>query len=254
MRGARPDCVSEEAKRRQRDQVGTLGSGNHYLEVQRVTDIYDENAAEVFGLRRGEVVVSIHCGSRGLGHQIGTDYLAVMAAKAQEWGIRLPERDLACAPIRSEIGERYLGAMRAGMNSAMANRQVLTALTRQVFANYFAGARLPLLYDVSHNTCKEETHEVDGRERQLFVHRKGDARLWPGAPRHPRGFSWGRPAGHRRREHGDLLVRLGGEHGEGLAVAPLRLPRRGARGRAQRGDAPLERQGGRRANWHKKES
>jgi tRNA-splicing ligase RtcB len=189
LRGARPDCVSEEAKRRQRDQVGTLGSGNHYLEVQRVTDIYDENAAEVFGLRRGEVVVSIHCGSRGLGHQIGTDYLAVMAAKAQEWGIRLPERDLACAPIRSEIGERYLGAMRAGMNSAMANRQVLTALTRQVFANYFAGARLPLLYDVSHNTCKEETHEVDGRERQLFVHRKGATRAFgPGHPDIPEAF------------------------------------------------------------------
>ncbi|MFZ5512157.1 MAG: RtcB family protein [Pseudomonadota bacterium] len=178
MRGAEPSAVSDQAKRRQRDEMGTLGSGNHYLEVQHVAKVYDEDIARVFGLREGEVVVSIHCGSRGLGHQIGTDFLREMVLGARAAGIELPDRELACAPLDSELGRRYLGAMRAAINCALANRQILTHLTRETFAEVLPQVRLPMLYDVSHNTCKEETHRVDGRERRLFVHRKGATRAF----------------------------------------------------------------------------
>jgi tRNA-splicing ligase RtcB len=176
--GARPDAVSEQAKKRQRDQMGTLGSGNHYLEVQEVVVVYDERAASTFGLRLGDVVVSIHCGSRGLGHQIGTEFLREMAVAAPEHNIVLPDLELACAPIRSELGERYLGAMRAAMNCALANRQILTHLTRRVFGHFFPGHMLDLLFDVSHNTCKDEWHDVAQRKRRLFVHRKGATRAF----------------------------------------------------------------------------
>ena len=178
MSGARPDCVSDKAKKRQRREVGTLGSGNHYLEVQEVAEIHDVETARAFGIGRGDAVISIHCGSRGLGHQIGTEFLREMTDAATEFGIELPNRELACAPIRSPVGERYLGAMRAGINCALANRQVLTHLTREVFRQILPEARLELLFDVSHNTCKVETHEVDGAERQLFVHRKGATRAF----------------------------------------------------------------------------
>lgn len=186
MAGADPKAVSAQAKKRQREEMGTLGSGNHYLEVQRVAEIYDEATAAVFGLVRDQVVVSIHCGSRGLGHQIGTEYLKEMALAAKSYGIVLPDRELACAPITSPVGQRYLGAMRAAINCALANRQILTHLTRKVFAEFFTGLSLPLLYDVSHNTCKVETHEVDGRKRTLYVHRKGATRAFgPGHPELP---------------------------------------------------------------------
>ncbi len=189
MAGADPAAVSELAKRRQRDEMGTLGSGNHYLEVQHVAQVYAPELAEAFGLREGEVVVSIHCGSRGLGHQIGTEYLREMALAAKAYGIELPDRELACAPLDSEVGRRYLGAMRAGINCALANRQIITHLTREAFAEVLPQARLELLYDVSHNTCKEEEHEVDGRRRRLFVHRKGATRAWgPGHPQLPEPF------------------------------------------------------------------
>ena len=189
MDGARPEHVSAQAKKRQRDEVGTLGSGNHYLEVQHVAAIHEPRIADVFGLREGDVVVSIHCGSRGLGHQIGTEFLREMALAAQEYGIHLPDRELACAPIRSPVGQRYLGAMRAGINCALANRQVITHLTREVFARFYPDAELTLLYDVSHNTCKEETHEVDGQPRRLYVHRKGATRAFgPGHPDLPAVF------------------------------------------------------------------
>jgi tRNA-splicing ligase RtcB len=178
MPGARPDCVSEKAKRRQRGETGTLGSGNHYLEIQEVAEVFDTATASAFGLSLGDVVVSIHCGSRGLGHQIGTEFLQEMAIAATEVGIALPDRELACAPIRSEIGERYLGAMRAGINCALANREVIGQLTREVFAGLFPAARLELLYDVSHNTCKVEEHEIDGDTRALFIHRKGATRAF----------------------------------------------------------------------------
>jgi tRNA-splicing ligase RtcB len=178
MAGADPAAVSDAAKRRQRDEMGTLGSGNHYLEVQRVAEIFDAATARSFGLEVDGILVSIHCGSRGLGHQIGTDFLREMAVAAKAAGIALPDRELACAPIRSEIGQRYLGAMRAAINCALANRQILTHLTRNAFQAVLPNAKLDLLYDVSHNTCKVEEHEVDGKRRKLFVHRKGATRAF----------------------------------------------------------------------------
>ena len=183
MAGAMPEHVSAKARRRQQDEMGTLGSGNHYLEVQRVAAIYDARAADAFGLGLDDIVVSIHCGSRGLGHQIGTEFLAKMAVTAVEHGIVLPDRELACAPLDSDIGQQYLGAMRAAVNCALANRQIITHLVRSVFADVLPQAQLKLLYDVSHNTCKEERHMVDGVERRLFVHRKGATRAF--GPGHP---------------------------------------------------------------------
>lgn len=183
MAGADPAHVSAQAKHRQREEMGTLGSGNHYLEVQEIAEILDLPAAEAFGLRKGEIVVTIHCGSRGLGHQIGTDYLREMVAEAPSFGISLPDRELACAPIESELGRRYLGAMRAAVNCALANRQIISDLVRKVFAYRFPDTRLDLLYDVSHNTCKVEEHQVGGMKRRLFVHRKGATRAF--GPEHP---------------------------------------------------------------------
>jgi tRNA-splicing ligase RtcB len=180
--GADPDAVSEHAKQRQRDEMGTLGSGNHYLEVQVVTAVYDADKAAAFGIAEGDVMVSIHCGSRGLGHQIGTEYLKRMLVAAPKHGIDLPDRELACAPIRSDLGRAYLGAMRAGINCALANRQIITHLTRQVFDDLL-DADLSLLYDVSHNTCKRESHDIGGQRRELYVHRKGATRAY--GPGHP---------------------------------------------------------------------
>lgn len=182
MKGADPAAVSDFAKRRQRDEMGTLGSGNHYLEVQKVVETYHP-AATAFGIRPGEVVVSIHCGSRGLGHQIGTDFLREMVAEAPTYGLHVPDRELASAPIESPLGQKYLGAMRAAINCALANREIITHLTRQAFADLFPDTDLTLLYDVSHNTCKVEEHAVDGRTQRLFVHRKGATRAF--GPGHP---------------------------------------------------------------------
>jgi tRNA-splicing ligase RtcB len=178
MRDAIPAEVSARARQRQRQQMGTLGSGNHYLELQEVVEIFDARIGAAYGLRVGDMLVSIHCGSRGMGHQIGTEFLRSMAISAQEHGIALPERELACAPIRSVVGESYLGAMRAGINCALANRQILTELTRRVFDELLPNADLRLLYDVSHNTCKVEEHRVGGQSRRLFVHRKGATRAF----------------------------------------------------------------------------
>lgn len=186
MEGAEPDKVSEQAKRRQRDEIGTLGSGNHYLEVQEIVELYDRKAADRFRLRVGEVVVSVHCGSRGLGHQIGTEFLKQMVVAAPGFDIDLPDRELACAPIKSALGQAYLGAMRAAINCALANRQVITHLAREVFADVCPGTRLDLIYDVSHNTCKLEPHTVGGETRRLYVHRKGATRAFgPGHPALP---------------------------------------------------------------------
>ncbi|HKZ97431.1 MAG TPA: RtcB family protein [Hyphomicrobiaceae bacterium] len=178
QKDADPAAVSEQARKRQRREMGTLGSGNHYLEVQVVSEIFDEAAACAFGLERGECVVTIHCGSRGLGHQIGTEFLREMAIAAESYGISLPDRELACAPIKSEVGQRYLGAMRSAINCAIANREIIGHLTRQVFARFFRHGELPLLFDVSHNTCKVEMHAVDGEERKLYIHRKGATRAF----------------------------------------------------------------------------
>jgi tRNA-splicing ligase RtcB (3'-phosphate/5'-hydroxy nucleic acid ligase) len=179
---ARPDCVSERAKTRQRQEMGTLGSGNHYLEVQAVAEIFDTETAKAFGLAEGEAVVTIHCGSRGLGHQIGSEFLKEMVIAAEGAGIALPDRELACAPIASEIGQRYLGAMRAATNCALANREILGHFARRVMGHFFPNADMPLLFDVSHNTCKVETHRIGGKSREVFVHRKGATRAF--APGH----------------------------------------------------------------------
>ncbi len=178
MAGADPDQVSAKARERQRQEMGTLGSGNHYLEVQEVVEIHDPDTARAWGLEAGAVVVSIHCGSRGLGHQIGTEFLRRMVVEAPRHGIELPDRELACAPVASKLGQAYLGALRAAVNCALANRQIVSHLTREVFERLFPGHGLPLLYDVSHNTCKEEWHPVEGRRRRLFVHRKGATRAF----------------------------------------------------------------------------
>ncbi|MBI4262790.1 MAG: RtcB family protein [Acidobacteria bacterium] len=178
-----PAAVSPRARRRQQDEMGTLGSGNHYLEVQRVAEVFDEAVARAFGLAVDDIVVSIHCGSRGLGHQIGTEFLRDMAVAAPRFGIVLPDRELACAPVDSEIGQRYLGAMRAGINCALANRQIITHLVRQAFHHVVPQATLDVLYDVSHNTCKLESHVCDGAAKPVFIHRKGATRaLGPGHP------------------------------------------------------------------------
>ncbi|MGN2392462.1 RtcB family protein [Pelomicrobium sp. G1] len=208
VEGAHPENVSELAKKRQRGEMGTLGSGNHYLEVQVVERIYDRQAAQAYGLAEGQIVVSIHCGSRGLGHQIGTDYLVTLAKAAGRLGIPLPDRELACAPIRSPEGQQYLGAMNAAINCALANRQILTHLTREAFRRVVPGARLETLFDVSHNTCKVERHRVNGGERGLYVHRKGATRAFgPGHSSLP----------PRYREVGQPVI-VGGSMGTGSYV------------------------------------
>ena len=183
MQGADPDQVSQFARKRQQNEMGTLGSGNHYLEVQKVVEIYHDETARAFGIQPGDVKISIHCGSRGLGHQIGTEFLKEMVASAQDFGIKLPDRELACAPIESTVGQRYLGAMRAGINCALANREIITHLTREAVHRLFPNAKLELLYDVSHNTCKQEQHDFDGELKEVYVHRKGATRAY--GPGHP---------------------------------------------------------------------
>ncbi len=189
--GAKPKYVSNEAKKRQRDEVGTLGSGNHYLELQLITEIFDDKIAQTYGLQKGQIAISIHCGSRGLGHQIATEFSKTMVIAAKDHSIELSDRELACAPIKSPVGEQYLGAMRAAVNCALANRQVLTDIVRKTLSGILPKAELKLLYDVSHNTCKEETHTVpstalrtgNGKQKRLFVHRKGATRAFgPGEP------------------------------------------------------------------------
>jgi tRNA-splicing ligase RtcB len=190
MAGASPEDVSEHAKKRQRNEMGTLGSGNHYLEVQEVATILEPKTAAAFGLHQGDMVVSIHCGSRGLGHQIGTEFLRTMVHEAQDTGIVLPDRELACARIESPLGQAYLGAMRCAINCALANREIITHFVRHAFAKVLPDAELTLLYDVSHNTCKVEEHTIEGHAKRLFVHRKGATRAFgPGHPDLPSGLS-----------------------------------------------------------------
>jgi tRNA-splicing ligase RtcB len=179
---ANPAQVSERAVERGAGQVGSLGSGNHFLEVQAVEEIYDEAVAAAFGLRAGQVCVMIHCGSRGLGHQICTDHVRAMEKVMPRHGIHVPDRQLACAPVSSHEGRAYLGAMAAAANYARANRQLLAHAAREVFTRV-TGRGLDLVYDISHNLAKIETHDVDGSPRRLCVHRKGATRALP--PGHP---------------------------------------------------------------------
>jgi tRNA-splicing ligase RtcB len=179
---ADPTQVSARAAQRGLGQVGSLGSGNHFLEVQAVSEVYDARTAQVFGLRQDQVCVMIHTGSRGLGHQICTDHVRAMEAAMPGYGIRVPDRQLACVPVDSPQGRAYLGAMAAAANYGRANRQLLGEAASRVFERV-TGRQSKLVYDVSHNLAKIETHEVDGTPRPLCVHRKGATRALP--PGHP---------------------------------------------------------------------
>ncbi len=184
LNGADPDVVSERAKSRGEDQLGTLGSGNHFLEVGVVDRIEDARIAEAFGLREGQVTVMIHSGSRGLGYQVCDDSLQVMVRAAARYGIDLPDRQLCCAPVKSQAGRDYLAAMAAAANYAWANRQVMMHLVRMSLENTLGASMealdVRLVYDVCHNIAKFEIHEINGARRRLCVHRKGATRAFPG--------------------------------------------------------------------------
>ncbi|MDO8123460.1 MAG: RtcB family protein [Candidatus Hermodarchaeota archaeon] len=191
--------ITEKARRRGRPQLGTLGAGNHYLEVQKVEKIFDENAAKTFGLESGQIVVMLHCGSRGFGHQVATDYLERMATAVKKYNIWLPDKQLVCAPASSPEGQDYYAAMKAAVNFAFCNRQVMTHWIREgfeaVFSKDWEKIGLNLVYDVTHNICKFETHETNGTKRDLYVHRKGATRAFgPGNPLIPEAYrSVGQP-------------------------------------------------------------
>jgi tRNA-splicing ligase RtcB len=249
--GADPSRVSARAMARGMDQLGTLGSGNHYLEIQviRPEGIHDPTAARAFGVASpGQICVMLHCGSRGFGHQIGTDYLRLFDQAMKRYGISVKDRELACAPFRSPEGQAYFGAMTAAANTAFANRQMITHRVREVFEQTFAtSARelgLSVVYDVCHNTAKLERHVVDGKTTELVVHRKGATRAFgPGAPDVPEAYrEVGQPviiggsmetgsallAGHHRpcclqvRRRRGSRVRLQGPGDGGRRLAPAR--------------------------------
>ena len=263
---ADPGLVSGRARERGRTQLGTLGSGNHFAEIQYVAEIFDERVAERFGLRRDQITVMIHSGSRGLGHQVCDDHLRVMIAATRKYGIELPDRQLCCAPLGSPEGQRYLAAMAAAANFAFANRQVMThwareSLTRALGVSH-AQAGIETLYDVCHNIAKFETFELDGQTRRLCVHRKGATRAYPpGHPQTPAAYTGRGSAGDHPRRHGALLLRAGG-HGarprrhvrvvvsrRRPPVEPIRRqarvhgPRRDGRSRRPRGRAQGRRHG-----------
>lgn len=188
MRGVDLQSVSEKARQRGLPQSGTLGAGNHFLEVQVVREIYDPDAARAFGIEEGQVCIMIHCGSRGLGHQVCTDHLKLLETATRKYHISLPDRQLACAPVRSPEGQAYFGAMAASANYAWANRQVIMHVTRKVLASLYdiCYEDMHLVYDVAHNVAKMEEHMVDGKKMSLCVHRKGATRAFgPGSPELP---------------------------------------------------------------------
>ncbi len=234
MEGADPEAVSLKAKQRQFRQVGTLGSGNHYLEVQEVVEILDQDAAEAYGIEQGQILVAIHCGSRALGHQIGQDYLQELERASKKYEIPIRERELVCAPIRSPEGQRYLSAVAAGVNCALANRQTIGHLVREVVAPMFSlpHEQIRTVYDVGHNNVKLERHMVDGREIELLVHRKGSTRAF--GPRRAENPERYKSVGHpifvggtmgtssyimRGTEKGMAEVFGSGVHGAGRALS-----------------------------------
>lgn len=181
---ADPSCVSDRAKKRGLAQLGTLGSGNHFLEVQVVDRIFERSSADVMGLREGAITVMVHCGSRGLGHQVCDDYIRVMARAMGHYGIRVPDRQLCSVPVLSREGKDYMGAMYSAANFALANRQIITSRLREVFSRFFSGRDLKLLYDVSHNMAQVEEHSLGtSSPSRVCVHRKGATRALP--PGHP---------------------------------------------------------------------
>ena len=183
IQNADPNKVSDKARKRGAPQLGSLGSGNHFLEVQKVAEIHDEEAANRMGIKEGTITVLIHCGSRGFGHQVCSDYLRVSEQTMEKYDIDLPDRELACVPNSSEEGESYRKAMFAALNFAWSNRQMLTHWTRNSFERVFNQSEsdldMKLVYDVAHNIAKVEKHKVDGAERKLVVHRKGATRAFP---------------------------------------------------------------------------
>ena len=181
--GADPNKVSDKARKRGAPQLGSLGSGNHFLEIQKVAEIHDEEAANRMGIKEGTITVLIHCGSRGFGHQVCSDYLRVAEQAMEKYNIHLPDRELACVPNNSEEGESYRKAMFAALNFAWSNRQMITHWTRKSFERVFnqteSDLDMKLVYDVAHNIAKVEKHKVGGEERKLVVHRKGATRAFP---------------------------------------------------------------------------
>lgn len=179
LKNANPDFVSDKAKQRGADQLGTLGSGNHFAEVQIVQEVFDERVANGFGLHKNQIVVLIHTGSRGLGHQVCTDYLREMDIAMKRYGIKMPDRELACVPIDSDEGRRYLGAMASAANFAFNNRQLITYNVRNVFKKLFKTDKVKIVYDVCHNIAKIEEHKINENRMKVLVHRKGATRAFP---------------------------------------------------------------------------
>lgn len=193
MDGGNPDIVGTKARKRGRPQFGTLGSGNHFLEIQYVDQIYDPVAAAAYGLEEGQVTVMIHCGSRGAGHQICTDHLQTLNQAVKKYKINVPDMQLACAPAKSKEAQDYFDAMKCGANYAWANRQIIMHWTREVFEKFYGkdtdALGMELLYDVAHNVAKYETHTVDGKKQDVYVHRKGATRAFPaGHPEVPQQY------------------------------------------------------------------
>jgi len=187
IEGADPEVISHHAIERGRAQLGTVGSGNHFVEVGYVEEVYDEKIAEILGLRINGITIIIHTGSRGLGHQICDDYIKVMLRASEKYGIELPDKQLCCAPISSKEGKEYLSAMACAANYAFANRQMITHWVRETFEKVFGATQreldLRLIYDICHNIAKIETYEIEGKKVKVCVHRKGATRAFP--PHHP---------------------------------------------------------------------
>jgi tRNA-splicing ligase RtcB len=193
LEGADTGKISPRARERGQPQLGTLGAGNHFIEVERVEQIFDPQAAQTMGLQEGKLVIQIHCGSRGFGHQICSDYVQEFQLAVKRYGIHLPDRELVCAPLNSPEGQSYLAAMRGAANYAFANRQVLAHNARKAFEQVFAGKQknwhLQQVYDIAHNMGKIETHIIDGEEMKVCVHRKGATRAFgPGSPGLPEEY------------------------------------------------------------------
>ncbi len=200
MDGADASKVSDKALHRGMPQFGTLGSGNHFLEIQKVSDIFDKEIAEKFGLEQGQITIMIHCGSRGFGHQVATDHLNTMVSAMNKYGINVPDKQLCCAPIQSKEGQDYLKAMKCAVNYAFCNRQVIMHWVRESFEKVIGrdaeSLGMELLYDICHNVAKEEMHEINGEQKKLLVHRKGATRAMPaGREENPAEFmKTGHPA------------------------------------------------------------
>ncbi len=195
MEGADPSKVSDKAKKRGLPQLGTLGAGNHFLEIQAIDQIFDKRTAKAFGLtEKDQVVIMLHCGSRGFGHQVASDYLKIHEKSSKKYGIKLPDRQLVCAPASSKEGQDYYKAMKCAVNYAFNNRTVMTKWVRdsfeEVFDQKWEDLGMETIYDVCHNICKKEKHKVDGKTRELYVHRKGSTRALPaGHPLNPKKYS-----------------------------------------------------------------